>query len=130
MSESSDVRPGRFVRLRERFLRDIGSVEAEELMADSREAGGTPVSECCTGEPVDVHGTVRSVIIRPRGGVPAFEAEVYDGTGKLRVIWLGRRRVQGIEPGRMMVVHGRINESEGRPTMFNPRYTLRPGPDQ
>ena len=130
MSVSSDATPRLFTRLRERFLRDLGSVEAAELMADSREAGGTPVSECCTGAPVDVHGTVRSVIIRPRGGVPAFEAEVYDGTGKLRVIWLGRRRVQGIDPGRMIVVHGRINLSDGRATMFNPRYTLRPGPDQ
>lgn len=134
MSEQSAAdaarRQGWWSRVRGSLTHDIGRVEAAELIADSREAGATPVAECCTGERVDVHGTVRSVIIRPRGRVPAFEAEVYDGTGRLRVIWLGRRLIQGLEPGRMLTLTGRITDVGGQRTIFNPRYELspRPGP--
>ena len=61
-----------------------------------------------------------------RGGVPALEAELDDGTGVLTVIWLGRRRISGIAPGRSLQVEGRIGRQEGEPVLFNPRYELMP----
>jgi hypothetical protein len=68
---------------------------------------------------------LRTVTLRPRGGVPALEAELYDGTSVLTVIWLGRRRIAGIEPGRAIEVQGRIGRQERARVMFNPRYELR-----
>ena len=115
-------------RLRRMVSHDQSRIEADELHADALASGATPVRQCCTGERVDVLGTVRSVTVRPRGGVPAFEADVYDGTGSLAVMWLGRRRIRGIDPGRTITVSGRINSVDGRPTMFNPRYAIKPGP--
>ena len=50
-------------------------------------------------ERVQLRGTLRTVTLRPRGGVPALEAELYDGSGVITVIWLGRRRIAGIAPG-------------------------------
>jgi hypothetical protein len=66
------------------------------------------------------------VTLRPRAGVPALEAELFDGTDALDVVWLGRRSIAGIEPGRRLVAHGRISHARGRRVLFNPRYELRP----
>jgi DNA/RNA endonuclease YhcR with UshA esterase domain len=65
-------------------------------------------------------------VLRPRQGVPAVEAELYDGSGALDLVWLGRRTIAGIEPGRRIAVTGMVCEAEGRRTMFNPRYELKP----
>ena len=72
-----------------------------------------------------LHGTLRTVTLRPRGGVPALEAELYDGSGILTLVWLGRRRIAGIEPGRNLRVEGRIGRMDGARVMFNPRYELK-----
>ena len=74
---------------------------------------------------MEVQGSLRTVTLRPRGGVPALEAELYDGTGLLTLVWLGRRRIAGIEPGRQIKVVGRIGVPQDARVMFNPRYELR-----
>ena len=62
---------------------------------------------------------------RTYGGVPALEAELYDGTDTLTVLWLGRRRIAGIFPGRSIRVTGRIGVHDGSRIIYNPRYDLR-----
>jgi hypothetical protein len=42
------------------------------------------------------------------------------------VVWLGRRQITGIEPGRSVTVTGCIGLQGGVALMFNPRYELRP----
>jgi hypothetical protein len=74
---------------------------------------------------VRLTGTVNTVTLRPRGGIPALEAELYDGSGAVTLIWLGRRRIAGVEPGRAMVVEGRLTTQRVVPVQFNPRYELR-----
>ena len=77
-------------------------------------------------EQVVVNGVLRTVTLRPRGGVPALEAELDDGSGVITVVWLGRRRITGVDPGRSVTVAGCIGRQGGVPLMFNPRYELRP----
>ena len=69
---------------------------------------------------------LRTVTLRPRGGVPALEAELDDGSGVITVVWLGRRRITGVDPGRSVTVAGCIGRQGDVPIMFNPRYELRP----
>jgi hypothetical protein len=69
---------------------------------------------------------VRSISVRPKSNVPAFEVELFDGTGALTVIWLGRRRIAGVDPGRRMVVRGRLAQGGEHRVMYNPRYELKP----
>nr|WP_249424037.1 OB-fold nucleic acid binding domain-containing protein [Nocardioides coralli] len=92
-------------------------------MADKAELS---IAEAPDRELVTVNGQLRTVTLRPRGGVPALEAELYDGSGVLTVIWLGRRKIVGIEPGRTMRVTGRIGVTADARTMHNPRYELLP----
>jgi hypothetical protein len=116
-------------KLRERlsqFAAPQHQVHAEEERVTSVRLGGTPVAEAANRHPITVCGTLHSVILRPRAGVPALEAEVFDGTGSLCVVWLGRRQIAGVEPGRRIRVHGLITDVHGDRVLFNPRYELVP----
>ncbi len=101
-------------------------LEDEDLQKASGRAGGTPVQELPDRRPACVCGTVRSVTLRPRAGVPALVAQLYDGTGVLDVVWLGRREVAGVAAGRRLRVRGRVAQRDGRPVVFNPSYELLP----
>ncbi|MEV5970230.1 MULTISPECIES: OB-fold nucleic acid binding domain-containing protein [unclassified Streptomyces] len=117
---------GRFRRLLDRLSTSQEELESVELQEDSAASGCTRISDCSDREIVKVTGTLRTVTLRPRAGVPALEAELFDGTAPLDVVWLGRRSIVGIEPGRKLIASGRISMSHGRRVLFNPKYELRP----
>jgi hypothetical protein len=117
--------PGRFRRALTRLTADEMELDSQDLQDESVSAGATHVSQCSVGAPVCVAGSLRAVVLRPRAGVPTLEAELYDGTGTVTLIWLGRRRIRGIDPGRAIVVHGRLTRQDGRETIYNPSYELR-----
>jgi hypothetical protein len=119
----SDVK-GRFRRTITRWA-SSDHAEAKELRSDTQRAGCCPVADAQERDMVDLQGSLRTVTLRPRGGVPALEAELYDGTGVITIIWLGRRRIAGIEPGRRVRVRGRVGVQEQSRVMYNPRYELR-----
>ena len=52
------------------------------------------------------------------------EADLYDGSDVVTLVWLGRRHIAGIEPGRALSVRGRIAVREGRKVIYNPYYEL------
>ncbi len=109
-----------------RLGRNQAELEAEELLDELSYAEISRISDCKPGDKLRVSGTVRALTIRPRTAIPALEIELYDGSGSLRVLWLGRRRIDGIAPGRKMIIHGRITTSDRHLTVFNPRYLLLP----
>lgn len=111
-------------RFIQRLTSSRAELEAADLQKDTHEAGATPIRECGERHRVSVCGTLRTVTMQPRGGEPALEAELYDGSGAVDIVWLGRRRIAGIEPGRMLRANGLITEQDGRKVMFNPRYEL------
>lgn len=43
---------------------------------------------------------------------------------RLRVVWLGRRRIPGIDAGTELRLQGMVTMRDGLPTMFNPRYEI------
>ncbi|WP_352244324.1 OB-fold nucleic acid binding domain-containing protein [Microtetraspora sp. NBRC 13810] len=101
-------------------------LEAEELQEDLDRHGATPIASCASRRKFCVAGTLRTVTLRPRGGAPALEAELYDGSDVIDLVWLGRRKIAGIEPGRVVRAEGLVSLQDGRKVMFNPRYELRP----
>lgn len=104
-------------------------LEAEHRQEEAAEHGGTPVRRCSDRQLVCVVGMLRTVTIQPRGQSPSLQAELWDGTGTVDVVWIGRRRIPGIEPGRVIRAEGRLTQRDGpdgRRVMFNPRYELRP----
>ena len=118
---------GRFRRALRRLTADDDQLVAEDLQSRGEECGACPVADAPDRTYVRLHGALQTVTIRPRAGVPALEAELYDGTGTVYVVWLGRRRIEGIRAGVSLVVEGRLSEAErGRRTMYNPSYRLLP----
>jgi hypothetical protein len=120
--------------LKERLKMAVASqaeIEADEERQDAhRSVGCTPVDQLSNRSRASVSGVIRSVTLRPREGVPALEAELYDGSGALDLVWLGRREIAGISPGRRLKIEGLVCLVDGRKTVFNPRYELRPRPGE
>ncbi|NGO72294.1 OB-fold nucleic acid binding domain-containing protein [Streptomyces boncukensis] len=117
---------GRFRRFLERLSTSEEDLRSEDLRQEAEGRGCARICDCVDRDQVRVTGTLRTVTLRPRAGVPTLEAELFDGSAALDVVWLGRRAIAGIEPGRKLIVQGRITTSRGRPVMFNPKYELRP----
>jgi hypothetical protein len=112
-------------RLVDRLTSSAADAEAEELQQRSQAVGASPIRECSPGDMVSATGRIRALTLRPVGGVPALEAELYDGTASVVLIWLGRRRIGGIEPGRTLSVTGRVTTRGKERVMFNPAYELK-----
>jgi RecG-like helicase len=98
----------------------------ERLGDPASDASVAQISQCQPGERVEVVGTVKVLSIRAHDSSPALEIELADPTGSINVVWLGRRRIPGIVAGRTMKVCGRLTVHTAKPTIFNPRYELRP----
>ncbi|MCB2177012.1 MAG: OB-fold nucleic acid binding domain-containing protein [Actinomycetales bacterium] len=103
---------------------------AEERQQQSEQTGCTPVSDLVPRRRARVSGVLRSVRLRPATEVPALEAELFDGSGALRLVFLGRRAVAGIEPGRRLRLEGLVCFQSGHPTVYNPAYELVPRPGE
>lgn len=107
-----------------RLVSSTSAIEDAELRDGATRAGCDLIADKNSRQVASLHGTLRSVTLRPRGGVPALEAELCDGSGTVFLIWLGRRRIEGIEPGKQLTVNGRLGARDGERTLFNPRYEL------
>jgi RecG-like helicase len=109
-----------------RLATDSQEREAEELAEEAAASGATPMSGCGERRKVTVYGRVRSTMLRPRAGSQSLEADVWDGSGTVSLVWLGRKEVAGVAPGAHLRATGRICLVDERPTIYNPRYELLP----
>ena len=124
----TQTRPGGWLaRTLQRLTADDSTIDAQELRAEADRAGCEPVSHCRKGEVVTVTGRLKSVVYTPRETVPTLEAELFDGSGSVTLVWLGRRRIAGIEPGRTVTARGRIAAFDGKRVLYNPWYELGAG---
>ncbi|PFG35512.1 ATP-dependent DNA helicase RecG [Flavimobilis soli] len=111
-----------------RVLANQDEVAATEERIHSAKQGTTAISDLVERRHAEVSGLIRSVVLRPTDRVQAVEAELFDGSGSVDLVWLGRRRIAGIEPGRRVRVAGLVTSDRGRTVIFNPRYELLPQP--
>jgi len=74
---------------------------------------------------VRVSGRVRSLRVVPQHAAPVLELVLDDGTAALSVVFLGRRRLAGVDVGTRMVVEGTVGLHRHRLAMLNPAYELR-----
>lgn len=111
-------------RLVKRLTSDIDELDAENLSENVEAVGARKACDCRSGDEVTVLGRLRTVELSPRDAVATLEAELFDGTEGVTLVWLGRRRIPGIEPGRTIKAHGRIAMRDGRKVLYNPYYEL------
>ncbi len=115
---------GYFSRLVRKLTSDVEDLDADEMSMRSGAEGAQRACDCRSGEEVTVLGRLRSVELCPTNEAATLEAELFDGTQGVTLIWLGRRRIPGIEPGRTIKVRGRMAERDGQKVLYNPYYEL------
>jgi hypothetical protein len=108
-----------------RFFRRMAESDeqryAEEIAAWSGKVpGSTPIRDATPRSKVKLAGVVRRITVRPIEGSESLEALVYDGTGEVRVVWMGRRSIKGLNLGTRLVVEGLLAEHHSERRMVNP----------
>ncbi|HEY6422557.1 MAG TPA: OB-fold nucleic acid binding domain-containing protein [Pseudonocardiaceae bacterium] len=116
--------PGYWRRMVRRLTSDAAELDADDLCRRVEQSGARRASECTCGEAVTVLGRLRSVEHCPRAAAATLEAELFDGSEGITLVWLGRRRIPGIEPGRTLLASGRLAVRDGRKVLYNPYYEL------
>jgi amino acid transporter len=101
-------------------------LHAEDLQAEIQQSSVTRIGDCADREVADLAGVLRTVTERPRGPSLTMQADLWDGTGHVTLVWLGRRNIPGIQPGRRIVVRGRVARIKGERIIYNPVYELQP----
>lgn len=98
--------------------------------------GITPLDQLPDRGRVLCQGHIESVTFVPADRTAEFSAIVSEDDAvrpagpqkgrppRLRVVWLGRRRVPGIEAGAEIRVEGMLARGKDMPTIFNPRYEI------
>lgn len=116
-------------RIYRKFTATTAELESKELQDQFGALGEIQtqlIGLCQPGSQVEVVGNIRSVSVQPSLKSPSLEIELYDGSGVVTVVWMGRRTIPGIVAGRTLKVCGRLTCNTDRPIIFNPRYELRP----
>jgi hypothetical protein len=111
-------------RFFQRLTASEAELDAEELQRESAECGSILAGQCRRGQLVSVSGRLRTVVYTPRTNLPTLEADLYDGSDVVTLVWLGRRHIAGIEPGRQLTARGRVAVRDDRKVIYNPYYEL------
>lgn len=73
---------------------------------------------------VRVAGRIRSVRVQPRAGTSNLECVIGDASGGMLLVFTGRPRIPGIEPGARLVAEGMVSAWGDSPCILNPYYEL------
>jgi RecG-like helicase len=123
--EAMATAEGYLRRLTRRLTEDPEQLDVEELTDEAANTGAQKAIDCQRGQEVTMVGTLRSVECNGKGCSGGVKAELFDGTDTVMLVWLGQRRIAGIESGRTLRVHGRIGKLDnGAKAIYNPHYEI------
>ncbi|MFN8088520.1 MAG: DNA-binding protein [Mycobacterium sp.] len=112
-------------RLTRKLTEDPKRRDAAELTDEAANTGAQRAIDCKRGEEVTMIGTLNSVEMNAKGCAGGVRAEFFDGTDTVLLVWLGQRRIPGIESGRTLRVRGRLGKLEnGSKAIYNPHYEI------
>ena len=109
-----------------RLTTPVAELDRQDLCGFCDALGVTPTTDIVPRTQVRLGGEVRSVRVVPRAGAPALEVTITDGRGSATAVFLGRRKILGLTPGRKMTIEGVVGRHANRYLIFNPTYTLIP----
>jgi hypothetical protein len=116
--------------LRERARKKLSATTADldraRLQDRYKGVDFTHIDECPRRVPVRIGGEVQGIKVVPRAGSSTLEVTVADGTGKAIAVFLGRKQLPGVSPGRTVMFEGVGRVEAGRTILLNPAYTILP----
>ena len=83
----------------------------------------TPIASAQLRDQITVEGRVRIIQVGSSAG-RTLEVQLFDDTGGMRLLFLGRTRIPGIVPGATVRARGRVGQYDGHLAIANPRYEL------
>ena len=113
--------------LLKRFLARIAETDEERLADEIKEwadsvPGTVRVMDAPQRGRVKMVGIVRRITIRPVEGFEALETVLWDGTGEISALWLGRRQIPGLALGSRLVVEGVVGTDRDGRKIVNPIF--------
>jgi hypothetical protein len=89
-----------------------------------RATGTVPINQVSFRERVRIAGRIRSLRVQTAKGTTNLECEITDDTGNLLLVFQGRPKIPGIEPGARLIVEGMVGSWSRRLAILNPDYEL------
>lgn len=111
----------------ERFRRWFTPTEEPEATELRQRATDSGVESLASSQPrsrVTLRGEIVAITSDARNGW--LEAEVNDGSGTVRLVWMGRSRLECLTLGRDIRVTGRLSEVDGKLVIYNPDFEVIP----
>lgn len=99
-------------------------LDALDEARSARRRGTVAVSSIQPRQRVTVSGVLRAVTYRPAQDKPVLVGQLFDGTGSVDLVWIGRRTIAGVKPGAHLAAEGMVVAGRTRPTIYNPAYEL------
>jgi hypothetical protein len=110
-----------------RMTKSVEDTDREHLAAFCDDLEGvTPLDQLPLRVPVRFAGEITSVRIVPRAGAPAVEATINDGRGSVVAVFLGRRKIAAMSPGRRLIAEGVPVARGPERLVYNPWYRFIP----
>jgi RecG-like helicase len=113
-----------FKKFVEKYTKPVDELDRRDLATWCDSQSCTAIADLVPRRPARVAGEVRSVRIVPRAGADALEVTVNDGRNSVTGVFLGRRKIGGLTPGRRVVLEGIVAEHDHQRQIYNPIYTL------
>lgn len=111
-------------RLRETLRASRDQIEAQDEAQSARRRGTTPIADIEARRRARVSGVLRAVTYRPASARPVLVGRLFDGSGSVDLVWLGRHSIAGIRPGTRLRAEGMVVAGRTRPAIYNPTYTI------
>jgi hypothetical protein len=110
-----------------RFLSRIAESDEERLAQELRQwsasiPGAVRIGEAVPRKRSKVAGVVRRITVMPVEGFESLEAVIYDGSGEVSAVWLGRRSIPGLLLGSHLIIEGVLGKEQGQLRMVNPTF--------
>ena len=67
---------------------------------------------------------LRALTYGPAQSKPVLVGQLFDGTGSVDLVWLGRRSIAGMRPGVHLCAEGMVVAGDPRSSIYNPAYEL------
>ena len=105
-----------------RLFSTAEQLEAEDLEERSLESGAEHIAGAAPRSRVKFRGTVTSLTTAPDSGW--LEAVLNDGTGTVKLVWMGHHRLECVVPGSDLLVSGRLAGDDGAGVIYNPEFEV------
>jgi hypothetical protein len=109
-------------KLVDRFTKSVEDTDRERLAAFCENLSVTKLDQLPLRVPVRFAGEITSVRIVPRAGAPALEVSISDGRGSVVAVFLGRRKIAAMSPGRRLEAEGVAVARGPERLVYNPWY--------